>query len=290
MKSLLKKVYKVIPFKQQVFSLVRKMGKVPHSIHRHLYFDGVISYKVNGKKIKMNQKGYDVENTLFWAGVEGCWEKVSIGLWIRLCKDSNTILDIGANTGTYALVAKTVNEKANVIAFEPLDFIFTKLTANAALNKLDIRCMPYALSDFNGTAKVYAESLEHLYSVTVNKNLGSPDVQVHETEIAARKLSTIINEQSLSGVDLMKIDVEHHEAEVLKGMEEYLNKWRPVMLIEILTDEVGQNVQNLIRGMEYIFFNIDENGSIRKVDNIGKSDYCNYLLCSAEKAAYLKLV
>ena len=288
MKKLLKKIYKIIPFKQQAFSVVRKIGKVPHSVYRHLYFNGIVTYKVKGKTIRVNQKGYDVENTLFWAGVEGCWEKVSLGIWIQLCSVSKTILDIGANTGTYALIAKTVSPHANVIAFEPLDFICKKLDDNVRLNNLDIKCMPYALSDFDGTAKVYVESADHVYSVTVNKNFGSDDIPA--TEIQAKKLSTFIQEEQITGIDLMKIDVEHHEAEVLRGMAEYLKKWKPAMLIEILTDEVGKNVQDIIGDMDYLFFNIDENGSIRKTEIIGKSDYCNYLLCSAEKAAYLKLL
>ena len=88
----------------------------------------------------------------------------------------------------------------------------------------------------------------------------------------------------------MKIDVELHEAEVLEGMGAYLREWKPTMLIEILSDEVGQKVEILINDMGYLYFNINENGGIRQVTHIGKSDYYNYLLCSPEKASFLKLI
>ncbi len=290
MKKLLNKIYKRIPFKQQLFSFIRNIIKVPHRIYRHLYFDGVISFKVFGKKVRMNQKGYDVENTLFWGGIEGCWEKVSVDLWVKLSKRSTTILDVGANTGAYALVAKTVNSNADVYAFEPLDFIYKKLVDNTRLNELDIKCMPFALSDFDGNAKVYAESLDHLYSVTVNNNLSLPEHTTHEIEICARKLSTVVSEQHIAKIDLMKIDVEQHEAEVLRGMGEYLNKWRPDILIEILTDEVGQRVEDLVRNFGYLYFNNAEDGRVKQVNKIGKSDYYNYLLCSADNAKYLQLI
>ena len=62
------------------------------------------------------------------------------------------------------------------------------------------------------------------------------------------------------------------------------------MLIEILSDEVGLKVKELIGGLGYLYFNIDENKGIRKVDTIAHSDYYNYLLCSKEIAQQLKLL
>jgi FkbM family methyltransferase len=238
----------------------------------------------------MNQRGYDVENTLFWAGVKGCWEKVSVDIWIKLCSRANIIMDIGANTGAYALIAKTVNDKAKVFAFEPFDIIFKRLEANARLNNLDIQCVPLAVSNYNGTAKVYPDSLDHFYSITVNKNLSPDHVKVHEVEINTVTLTTFIRENNISGIDLMKIDVETHEPELLMGMGEYLGKWKPAMLIEILTDEVGEKVQKLVGDIGYLYFNIDEKGSIKRVDRIVKSNYYNYLFCSEENARYLNLI
>lgn len=290
MKRFIKKIYRIVPFKKQLFSILKKLFPWPNSIYKHLYFDGVISFLVNGKKIKMNQRGYDVENTLFWRGVKGCWEKVSIDIWIKLCSNSEIILDIGANTGAYSLIAKTVNENAKVFAFEPILKIYDRLQANTKLNALSINCVPCALSDYNGIAKVYPESLDHIYSVTINKNLSKPDVKVYEMEIKVKTLASFIEENQLKNIDLMKIDVETHEPEMLAGMGEYLNKWKPTMLIEILTDDVGDKVQELVKNLGYFYFNIDEKGSIRKVDKIKKSDYYNYLLCSPEKAVFLNLI
>ena len=53
----------------------------------------------------MNHFGLELENELFWAGLEGGWEKTSMSLWIKLVKASVVVLDIGANTGLNALVA-----------------------------------------------------------------------------------------------------------------------------------------------------------------------------------------
>lgn len=290
MKVVFKNLYSLLPFKQQLFSVVRKMVVLPNSISKHLYFNGIVSFKVNDRIVRMNQKGYDVENTLFWRGTKGCWEKVSVGIWIRLSGVSKMIFDVGANTGAYALIAKAASPDAVVYAVEPLKMISERLEANIALNKMDIKCIPFAMSDFDGVAKVYLDSLDHIYSVTVNKNLSPANVPVHEVEIQTKKMSTLIEDEKIEFIDLIKIDVETHEPEMLRGMGDYLRKWKPTLIIEILTDEVGQSVEQILSGMDYLYFNVDENQGIRQVDHIGKSDYYNYIICSAEKAKFLNLV
>ena len=45
-----------------------------------------------------------------------------------------------------------------------------------------------------------------------------------------------------------------------------------------------------MEGLDYLYFNIDENKGIRQVDSIGQSDYYNYLVCSKAAAQQLKLV
>jgi FkbM family methyltransferase len=290
MKVLLKQLYKVLPFKQQIFSVVRSIVTLPNSVSKHLYFDGQISFKVGKKTILMNQKGYDVENTLFWRGVGGCWEKVSVGIWIKLCEDATHILDIGANTGAYALIAKTVNPKAEVFAFEPMDMIHKRLEDNVRLNNLDIKCLPYALSNYTGDATVYAESENHIYSVTVNQNRSHETIPVFEKKIQTKTLIDFIKEHRIQKIDLMKIDVETHEPEVMEGLGAYLAKWTPTLLIEVLDERVVTELNAMFAGLNYVYFNIDEEGQIRQSHRIEISDYYNYLVCVPEVAKKLQLI
>jgi FkbM family methyltransferase len=201
-------------------------------------------------------------------------------LWIELVKDAEVIFDIGANTGVYSLIAKSLNSSARVYAFEPVKRVFQKLEENNRLNDFDIICIEAAASNSDGAAIIYDTSSEHIYSVTVNQNLNADDVKVIPTKIDVVRLDTIIEQEKVTKIDLIKIDVETHEAEVLEGMGEYLEKFNPIMLIEILNDEVGQKVEALVKNKNYSYFNLnEETGSIRRVNKITKSDYYNYLLC-----------
>jgi len=288
MKRILKNILNIIPFKKELFSLL-KVLPIPESVFKHLYFKGIINVCFENYQFKINHYGYQLENELFWKGLTNGWEKVSMQLWIELSKSSSVILDIGANTGVYSLVSKSINNKAEVFAFEPVKRVFEKLDNNNKLNQFNIKLFEYALSNNDGEAIIYDMPTDHVYSVAVNKNIADVDNPI-VTKIQTKKLSTFIKEQKITHIDLIKLDVETHEPEVLEGMEEYLQKFKSTWLIEILNDEVASKIQQLIKDMDYLYFDIDEVSNPKMVEKIKKSSYYNYLICSLEIAKKLKLV
>lgn len=291
MKQSLKKVYELIPLKKQFYTALKKVWRPEENIFRHLHFKGVINVPIdNSRSFKINHFGYQIENELFWKGLVNGWEKESIQLWLKLCLDSDIILDIGANTGVYSLIAKTIKPTSKVYAFEPVNRVFSKLKQNITLNNYDINPFEKAVSNEDGTAIIYDTLTEHTYSVTVNKNLSSPETKVSETKISTITLDTFVRQENLKKIDLIKIDVETHEAEVLEGFANHISKFKPTILIEILNDEVGSKVNKLVKDLGYLYFNIDEKSGIRQVNTITKSDYYNYLLCNPETAAKLGLI
>lgn len=290
MKILLKKVYNIIPWKQKLFYALKSVWRPPESIYRHLHFVGIFTVFIEkDKSFKIKHYGYQIENEIFWGGIKHGWEKESINLWIKLCEDANVVLDIGANTGVYSLLAKALNPRAKVFAFEPVARVFKKLEDNIALNHFDIVPVEKAASNFNGSAIIYDTPSEHVYSVAVNKNLTSAGTKVIETSINTTTLNSFLEENTITHVDLVKIDVETHEPEVLEGFSDFLFQCKPSILIEVLTNDVGDKIDLLFKGSGYLYFNINESGGIRQVKKITKSDYYNYLLCSEETASKLGL-
>ena len=290
MKSLLKKAYSILPFKQPLFRFIR-LFKPSEGLYKHLHFKGTIKVNVSdGQSFKMQHFGSRIENEIFWEGLYNGWEKESMKLWVQLSKTHSNIFDIGANTGIYSLTSLTVNPKAHVTAIEPVDRVFDRLIINEQINQFDFHGLKYAASNFTGEAIIYDTGADHILSVTVNKNLNGPNTATQQITIPTKRLDEIIEEHKIEHIDLMKIDVETHEPEVLEGMGVYLKKFKPTMLIEILEDEVGEKVQKQLEGMGYLYFNIDElKGTVRRVEKITKSDYYNYLVCSEAVAVNLNL-
>jgi FkbM family methyltransferase len=290
LKATLRRVYRSIPAKQPVYELMRRMGTPPEKLHKHLLFNGVFEARGASRPFKMVNSSCELETALFWRGLETAWEPASMALWRRLCRDALVIMDVGANSGLYALVAKAENPTAEVHAFEPIDRMFEKLANNVRLNGFDIRCEKVALSNVDGVGVVYDPGGETLLSVTVNKDLNAPGVVSTKVEIPLARLDTYLARERTPRIDLMKIDVETHEYEVLQGFEQQLREQRPTMLIEIIRDEVGANVESLVRDLGYRYYNISEDPpGVRRMEHIATSDGYNYLLCSAPVARALGL-
>lgn len=291
-KSFLKRTYNALPMKKEIFSVLKKVWHPGENIYKHLHFKGVFEVKVDEKiSFKLKHYGYLIENEIFWDGLEKGLEKVSYDLWKRLVRDSKVIFDIGANTGIYSLIANSVNPEATVYAFEPVKRVFRVLEENRELNNYDFVSIEKALSNYDGDAVIFDTDTEHTYSVTVNKNMNTTGEKMIETTIQVERIDTFVERMGIDRIDVMKIDVETHEPEVLQGMGKYLGEFAPPMLIEILTDEVGEAVEDLVKKNGYLYFNInDQAGTLKKVEQIRKSDHWNYLLCSPAIAKELGLI
>ncbi|MDQ3050534.1 MAG: FkbM family methyltransferase [Bacteroidota bacterium] len=289
-KSVLKGLYGLIPLKKEIYSALKIIWQPSEPIYRHLHFKGNIKVKVDDhRSFQMVHHGFWVENEIFWSGLNGKWEKDSLSLWIKLCPYADVIFDIGANTGIYSLVAKTIKPSARVFAFEPIERVCEKLKQNIKLNNFDIVPVQKAASDADGTAIIRDMNTEHIYSVTVNAKKEEGDGRDVETVIQITKLDTFIRENNITKVDLLKIDVETHEPEVMEGFKEFLFRFRPAILIEILNTEVGDRINKVMEGSGYWYYNINEQGGVKKSDKITQSDFYNFLLCTPEMARKIGL-
>jgi FkbM family methyltransferase len=291
MKKVLKFLYRALPFKKQLYLTLKKVWTPRENIYKHLHFKGVFKVKVDDCTwFELNHYGYQIENEIFWNGLTGGWEKISMAIWIALCKKSMVIIDIGANTGIYSLVAKATHPAAEVYAFEPVKRVYSKLVDNNRLNGYDVACHELAVSNVDGQALIYDTTDDHILSVTLNKNLHHPETTVIPTLVRTVRLSSLIEKNEMKKIDLIKIDVETHEPEVLEGLGPYLSRDKPAILIEVLNDDIGKQIEKIVQGNNYLYFNIDEQGGTRRTESILKSDHYNYLLCQRDTAHSLGLI
>lgn len=290
MKTLLKRLYEALPFKQPLFKVLRLLP-LPRSVFQHLHFTGIIDVRVPGHgSFRMRHHGYMIENELFWRGIKG-WEKISLELWVRLCQRSRTIIDVGANTGVYALLAKTVKPDATIIAVEPVERVFRKMEENIALNGGGIHAVRAAMTDHEGEVMLYdIPEIDHVLAVSLNKEHLSMLKGLRPVPVPARTMAGIARQYALPRIDLMKIDVETHEPEVLSGFLDLLRRDKPALLIEILNDQVAARVEDLVNGLGYLYYNIDDvTWPPEKATTLTRSKHFNYLFCQPETARAIGL-
>lgn len=289
MKNILRRIYNGIPLKNKLFSAIRFFWSPPETVYRHLHFTGNFSARLApDKQFLMRHYGSYLENEIFWGGVPGAYERHSLELWMELCKESKTILDIGANSGLYSLVAQTINSNATIYAFEPVERIYKRLANNIKLNSYSIAAVKKALSDSSGKRTIYDAPGDSEYIVSLSHNaFGREGIPV---EIETDTLAGFIHAQKISRIDLMKLDVQFHEVEVLAGMQNLLAVHKPTLLIEILEDFLAEKIEKLTSGIGYLYFDIDEKRGPQRREHLHKATSYNFLICTSDVAKRLRLI
>jgi len=161
----------------------------------------------------------------------GVYEYWMTRLFHNIIKEGMTILDIGAHKGTYSvLFASLMNDKGKVLAFEPDPANCSWIKKNIQVNSY--RCIethPIALSDNDGDATFYAaDGLGSLFA-----NPGSRAPSKGTITVQTRKLDNVLQEENISDVDIIKIDVEGADLLVLKGAEETLRSMDLSLLMDV---------------------------------------------------------
>ena len=152
------------------------------------------------------------------------------------------ILDVGANTGFYTLLAISLLKTVRVVAYEPLDSVRNILCRNLRLNRARSRVtvLSFAASNANGRVTLFIPDASHGL-VETSASLSS----AFKNEPGARQSVTTktLDSMHLTGprVAVIKIDAEGHDIEVLRGAEQLMLRDRPIVFVEVLfgADEQG---------------------------------------------------
>jgi len=289
MKKLLRSVYLGIPGKLSVFRIIRFFANVPEMIWKHLYFEGTFNFTFKGKNVLLNDYNSSFETSIFWTNTF-MDEKVSLEVWNELSKHSNTIIDVGANAGVYSIVAALANDSATIVAFEPISRIYKRLLENIEANQLNVSTEELALSNANGESIIYDLPVDHHYHASLNKQEVVHHAGLTEQVIRVCRFDDYAKEHGLSDIDLVKIDVEGFELEVLEGMLTTLKTELPSVLIELKDAKRSIAVEQMLNGLGYTFYNVDEAKGISNTTTLGASSKWNYVLLSPKHRHLAKLL
>lgn len=280
-------LFKILPLKKSLCLFLR-WSKIPNEkFYKDLRFNGVFNVKFETFYFRVFHYESTIENEIFWKGLGKKWERDTIWLWKELSMISDVIFDIGANTGVYSLLSKTVNSNVIVHAFEPSNGVFPKLEKNCYLNDYDIKCWKLAFSNFLGFQSFYDShgNLPTSGSLSSKKFFDEceDDNLKFEYQVKTSTIDEFIIQHKIDKIDLIKIDVEMHEAEVMEGFKQ-CNKMRPIIFIEILTEEIAAEIEEKIKNFNYSFYELDFEKLI-PLDHLkkGRPYHWNFLLVPEEK-------
>ena len=167
----------------------------------------------------------------------GEWEPGSWKMMAEHLAPGSTFVDVGAQIGYYSLKAgPVVGPGGHVIAVEPNPATISKLQANIAASGASmVAVAPVACSDSEGVLDLFAAPESNTGETSLSKtNASQSGVVARSYKVRARPLDDIVREAGLSRVDVIKIDVEGAEYLVLKGGQQTLDRFHPMVLVEIV--------------------------------------------------------
>jgi FkbM family methyltransferase len=127
----------------------------------------------------------------------------------------DTVIDIGANIGTFAVLARSVvGPTGRVIAIEPTRKAFAKLEKNVLMNDFgNIVCVQVAIEDKPGKIALKVQP-KSAFSSAYGVNGGEGDVEI----VPCLTLSQIFEEYQIEQAHLLKIDCEGSEYGIFESL------------------------------------------------------------------------
>jgi len=183
------------------------------------------------------------------------FEKLEIDYLIKQMSKMNPhyFLDIGSNCGYYSISIANKFPNIQIFSFEPNQEAYLKfnktLKANTLLAK-KIKSYNFGLSDSNAKLKIKS-LIKHGYVQTggssINRNYkkGSFQESLENFKIADEFLKI------KHSIIILKIDVEGHEFEILKGLQKIVKLNKCMIQIEIF-DKYFFKVNNFLSSLGFI--------------------------------------
>ncbi len=207
----------------------------------HVPFRGTFTVDCGqGRSFRMTSRGHKIENGLYWDGLRA-HEPESMRFWMDRAANAGVVLDVGANSGLFALAAAAAGA-GEVHAFEPLPRVHAILAENFAGNpQLPLHAWPVAVGAVDGVADLFDPGGEAPSSASLSPEFAAEHfdaVPVRQVDVVS--IDSFCSQHGIDRVDLIKIDVEGYEVNALRGMRRIVAASSPAILMEVLPGQEAQ--------------------------------------------------
>ena len=173
----------------------------------------------------------------------GTYEPYMQEAFLKMVRPGFVVYDVGSHAAYHSLFCGLLVGKAGrVVAFEPNPENHASIERQISVNpQLPVSVSHYALSD-------------HCATLRLDTSKGSSQGFVSDRgtiSIEARTIDFLVCEGQLPPPDLIKIDVEGHEEQVLRGALETVRKHKPIILCDYNDHTTFSMVSDLLGPFSY---------------------------------------
>ena len=177
-------------------------------------------------------------------------------------KNKIFLIDCGCNYGFYSFYTASLSNQNLVVAIEASMATAKDFEKNLNLNKFDnIVLKNSAISNTDNTEVKFNESKNDWESSLTHNEFDEKKV----IKIGTQKIDTIIKDQKLDEyVLLIKLDVEGHELQALEGAINTIEKYKPIIIIELSTyifnknDKAFDRLKFFLHKFDYRIYNTEK--------------------------------
>ncbi|WP_425438202.1 FkbM family methyltransferase [Natronorubrum halalkaliphilum] len=158
------------------------------------------------------------------------------------CGPEDTVYDIGANIGIYALALASDAPDRRIVAFEPSPSTVSRLRANVRLNALEERISVRAcgLGDETDERPFYVSTYPELSGFDRESATRWEATVADVRSVPIRRLDDLAAE--LPPPDVVKIDVEGAAPAVVRGARDTLERHGPIVFLESHAEGFGRDI------------------------------------------------
>ncbi len=209
---------------------------------------------------------------IYWRGY---YSPSQLMLLDKTLKPDMTFIDVGANHGEFSIFAAKRLPQGRVIAFEPSALIHERLLKNIAANHFkNVTAVKKGLWRETSSSLLYSSS-ESFADGSVNEGLGtlfpSETDKTNSESIDLVALDDFVISAGLERIDVIKIDIEGAELAALEGARETLQRFRPIIFIEVSEERnvcagyQSSELLDFIGSMGYSFKLIGSKGNTKAI-------------------------
>lgn len=161
------------------------------------------------------------------------WDKPLIQKFYSILPKAErfVMLDIGAQTGSFSLLAKYF-PNSEWYSFEPIQEATHVLKKNLELNDINnVLVFQLACSNFSGKTTLKMPAMHDWGLATIGSNV-QRFTTVTERSIECIELDTFVAAHNIARVHFMKIDTEGAELLILRGAQKMIARDHPIILME----------------------------------------------------------
>ena len=183
-------------------------------------------------QVQFRGRSFEFYSTYWWSDVSQSLLESEIAPYFAALEDNfqpSVIVDVGAATGHFAVLAAKFFPDSTVYAFEPSERQRILLARNARLNGVrNLEIEPIGLWNYPAELAFRTNGAESSIESVSRFRGRLPFLE----RISVLPLDQWASEKSITGIELIKIDAEGAEIEVLEGARAVLERDHPLLLVQ----------------------------------------------------------